>query len=115
MTGLNHPRLASYHDPESEPPESQLPPSLPPLSHDPESEPPLSHEPESDPPQSQESEPESSLPLSHQPPLLSLLESVLPPEKPPTPPLDTVTKKPMTRRMIPARYHQRGSSRPGES
>lgn len=55
-----------HHEPESEPPESQLPESEPPLSHEPESEPPESHEPESELPQSQL--PESELPLSlHQP------------------------------------------------
>jgi hypothetical protein len=113
--GLSRSQAASYQDPESEPPESQLPPSLPPLSHEPESDPPLSHDPESELPQSHEpeSEPLSLLPLPlHQPPLLSLLSLEEPPPKltPLKPPLTMVSTKPRTNRIRPVRYHQLGLS-----
>jgi hypothetical protein len=99
-----------HHDPESEPPESQLPLSDPPLSHDPESEPPELHEPESEPPESQLLLLLLLLePLSlHQPPEPDeLLLPLLPPLLTTPPMLPQMSMTPMTNSVKPVLNHQR--------
>lgn len=99
-----------YHDPESLPPESQLPLSLPPESHEPESEPPElqsleleSPDPQLELDQSDDDELESDE-------LHQLPEELLEPEPPPEGADMTAEQKnsvPMMNMNAPERSHQR--------